>query len=102
MNHLTCKAGVLDTIYHPSYMTAIFSTSAVLGLDNVIDEWTGLPRIQERKAAASMSMIAGQGKHLGHGCKRGTYLTGRCECFKAGLSNSECRGGINNNCVNKD
>ena len=44
--HLACNAGVLDTLYHPSYMTAISSTSAVLGLDNVIDEWTGLLRIK--------------------------------------------------------
>ena len=100
---LACKAGVLDTLYHPSYMTAVSSTSAVLALDNVIDEWTGSPRIKERKTAASMSMVGGQGKHLGCGCKRGTCHTGRCACFKAGLKcNSKCHGGINNNCVNKD
>jgi hypothetical protein len=28
---LACKAGVLDTLYHPSYMTVIPSTSVVLG-----------------------------------------------------------------------
>ena len=61
---LACKAGVLDTLYHPSYMTAISSTSAILGLDNVIDEWAGLPRKSERKAAASMSMVGGERKHM--------------------------------------
>jgi hypothetical protein len=101
--HLAFKAGVLDTLYHPSYMTTISSTSAVLGLDNVIDEWTGLPRIKERKAAALMSMVGGQGKHLGSGCKSGTCRTGRCACFKAGLKcNSKCHGVVNKNCVNKD
>ena len=46
---LACNAGVLDTLYHSSYMTAIQSKSTVLGLNNVIDEWAGFPRIKERK-----------------------------------------------------
>jgi hypothetical protein len=103
MYRLACKAGVLDTLYHPSYMTSVAANSKVLGLDNVLDEWTGLPRIKERKAAASVSMVGGQGKHLGCGCKNGTCRTGRCSCFKAGLEcNSKCHGGINKNCINKD
>ena len=58
---------------------------------------------KERIAAASVSMVGGQGKHLGCGCKSGTCRTGRCSCFKAGLKcNSKCHGGINKNCVNKD
>ena len=32
MYHLACKAGVLDTLHNPSYMTAIPSTSIILGL----------------------------------------------------------------------
>ena len=100
---LACNAGVLDILYHPSYMTAVQSTSTVLGLNSIIDEWTGLPKIKERKAAASVSMVGGQGKHLGCGCKSGTCHTGRCACFKAGLiCNSKCHGGINKNCVNKE
>ena len=103
MYHLACKAGVLDTLYHPSYMTSVAANSTLLGLDTVLDEWTGLPRIKERKAAASVSMVGGQGKHLGCGCKSGTCRTGRCACFKAGLKcNSKCHGGINKNCINKD
>jgi hypothetical protein len=78
-------------------------TAPLLGLDTVLDEWTGLPRIKERKAAASMSMVGGQGKHLGCGCKSGTCRTGRCACFNARLKcNSKCHGGINKNCINKD
>ena len=41
-------------------MSLVASKSTALGLDNVLDEWTGLPSIKERKAAASMSMV----KHL--------------------------------------
>ena len=37
MYHLACKAGVLDTLYHPSRITTIESTSEVLGLESVID-----------------------------------------------------------------
>ncbi len=100
---LACKAGVLDTLYHPSYMTSVASNTKLLGLDSVLDEWTGLPRIKERKAAASVSMVGGQGKHRGCGCKAGTCRTARCACFKAGLlCNSKCHGGINKNCVNKE
>jgi hypothetical protein len=103
MYRLACKAGVLDTLYHPSYITAVPTSSDVMGFENVCDQWTGLPRIKERTAAASVSMVGGQGKHLGCGCKSGTCRTGRCSCFKAGLKcNSKCHGGINKNCVNKD
>ena len=103
MYRLACKAGGLDTLYHPSYITEVSASSEVMGLDNVCDQWTGLPRIKERTAAASVSMVGGQGKHLGCGCKSGTCRTGRCSCFKAGLKcNSKCHGGINKNCVNKD
>ncbi len=63
---LACKAGVLDTLYHLSYMTAVPTSNVVVGLVNVNDQWTGLPRIK-RMAAASMSMGGGQGKHLGCG-----------------------------------
>ena len=103
MYHLACRAGVLDTLYHPSHMTTIESTSEILGLQNVIDEWTGLPRIKERKAAVSLSIVGGQGKYIGCGCKSGTFHNKRCTCFKAGLKcNSKCHGGINKSCVNCD
>ena len=38
MYRLACKAGVLDTLYHPSYMRVIPTTSDILGLENVIDQ----------------------------------------------------------------
>ena len=43
MYRLACKAGVLDTLYHPSYITEVSASSEVMGLDNVCDQWTGLP-----------------------------------------------------------
>ena len=42
---LACNAGVLDTLYHPSFMRVIPTANVVLGLENVIDQWTGLPLI---------------------------------------------------------
>ncbi len=84
-------------------MTSVASNTKLLGLDSVLDEWMGLPRIKERKAAASVSMVGGQGKHLGCGCKAGACCTARCSCFKARLlCNSKCHGGINKNCINKE
>ena len=46
-------------------MTSIASTSEVLGLENDLDEWWDLQKIKEMKAAASMSMVSGQGNILG-------------------------------------
>lgn len=37
---LACKAEVLDTLYRPSYMTVLNSTSGDLGLESVIHMWT--------------------------------------------------------------
>ena len=91
---VACLAGVLEM--------AMQSTSQVLGLNSIIDEWTGLPKIKERKVAASVSMVGGQVKHLGYGCKSGTCRTGRC-AFKAGLiCISKYHGDINKNCENKE
>jgi hypothetical protein len=104
MYYLACKAGVLATLYHPSYKTSIASNSEILGLASVPDEWTGLPAIKERTAAAAaLSMVRGQGKYLGCGCKSGPCRTARCSCFQAGMNcNSKCHWGVNKNCTNKD
>jgi hypothetical protein len=76
MYRFACKEGVLDTLYHPSYIAAVPTSIVVVGLENVCDQWNGLPRIKERAARASMSMVGGQGKNLGCGCKSGTRHTG--------------------------
>jgi hypothetical protein len=57
MYHLACNAGVLDMLYHPSYMTC---NSNVLVIEDVINEWMGLSIIKERKAATSMSIVGDQ------------------------------------------
>jgi hypothetical protein len=99
---LACEADVPDSFSDMSYMTAILSVSSILGLESVTDKWTGLPMIKEKKTAASMSMVGGQGKHLGCGFKSRTCPTGRYTCFMAGLKyNSKCHGDINKNCMNK-
>ena len=40
MYRLACKAGVLDTLYHPSYITEVSASSEVMGFENVCDQWT--------------------------------------------------------------
>ncbi len=49
-------------------MISVASNSTVLSLENVLDRCMGLSRINQRIAAASMSMVGGQGK-LGCGFK---------------------------------
>ena len=49
MCHLAYKAGVLATLYHPSYMTSVVANKEILELSSVPDEWTGLSVIKERK-----------------------------------------------------
>ena len=66
-------------------MTSVASTQKVCGQVNILDEWLGLPKMKQRKPAASMCMVGGPGQHLGCGCKSGTSHTGKCVCMKAGL-----------------
>ena len=56
MYRLACKAGVLATLYHPSYLTSVAANSEILGLNSVPDEWTGLPVIKERKLPNVLKM----------------------------------------------
>jgi len=37
---LACNVGVLDTLYHPSYITAVSTSNVVVGLENMCDQWT--------------------------------------------------------------
>ena len=81
---LACKAGIIDLLYHPSYITEVSASSEVMGLDNVCDHWTGLPRIKERTAAALVSMVGGQEKHLGCGSKVALVVHGVVHVLKQG------------------
>ena len=48
MYRLACKSGVLSRLYHPSYITTVAADPKILGLESVLHEWTGLPRMTER------------------------------------------------------
>lgn len=102
MYRLACKSGVLSRLYHPSYITTVAADPKILGLESVLDEWTGLPRMTEREAARTVSLVGGQGKHLGCKCKRSTCQTKRCSCFQNGMKcSSSCHGVAGNKfCVN--
>jgi hypothetical protein len=111
---LACENMIKDCTFHISGQemakvinysdSTISSTKALMLIEKNPDaEKTGLHKIKERKAAASVSMVGGQGKRLECGCKSGTFRTGRCACFKAGIKcTSKCHRGINKYCVNKE
>lgn len=97
MYRLASQTGVLSRLYHPSYITSVAADPKMLGLQNVLDEWTGLPKISEREASRVVSMVGGQGKHLGCKCKKGTCQTKRCSCYVNGLKcSSACHGSVEN------
>jgi hypothetical protein len=66
---LAFKSGVLSRLYHPSYITTVAADPKISGLESVLDEWTGLPQMTEHEAARAVSLVGGQGKHLGCKCK---------------------------------
>ena len=43
----------------------------MLCLQNVLDEWTGLPKISERETLRVVSLVGEQGKHLATNAKKG-------------------------------
>jgi hypothetical protein len=99
MYRLASKSGVLSRLYHPSYITTVAADPKILGLESVLDEWTGLPQMTEREAARAVSLVGGQGKHLGCKCKRSTCQTKRCSCFLNGMKcSSSCHGVAGNKC----
>ena len=102
MYRLASKTGVLSRLYHPSYITTVAADPKILGLESVLDEWTGLPTMTEREAARAVSLVGGQGKHIGCKCKRSTCRTKRCSCFQNGMQcNSSCHGVAGNKlCAN--
>jgi hypothetical protein len=87
MYHLACKASVLDTLYHPSYMMAVSSTSAVLGSEDVIDEW--IKKLQHLCPwLASKEYILDVGAKVAHAILEGVHALTELKC------NSTCHGGI--------
>ena len=97
---LACAKGPLQGLYHRSYLTVIpMATRGTLGLEDIFISWRGVAAITERAAAASTSVIGGQGVNR---CNcRGECNTKRCMCFKGGkLCGSQCHGGDNSKCQN--
>ena len=98
---LACAKGPLKNWYSRSRINAVpLGSAASLGLTNVLAAWEGMAPITERAAAASVSLVGGQGKKF-CGC-RGKCNTKQCCCKKAArLCNSHCHGGVHNkNCKN--
>ncbi|KAL9181125.1 hypothetical protein ACHAXT_009930 [Thalassiosira profunda] len=94
---LACAKGPLKNY---RIISVPLGSAASLGLTNVLTAWEGMAPITERAAAASVSLVGGQGKKF-CGC-RGKCNNRQCCCKKAGrLCNSHCHGGVHNkNCKN--
>ena len=103
MYHLACAAGVLERLYHPSHINPVpLADPFAQGLNNALTNWKGLPVIKEWEAAASVSLLGGQGIKDFCSC-RGKCANNQCSCIKANRRcGSKCHGGINKNCLNHD
>ena len=101
---LACAKGPLQRLYDRSSINLVPQGSRLtLGLDHVYTSWRGMTKITERAAAASTSMVGGQGKKDKCGCKKGKCSTNQCACFQAKRNcGSHCHGGLNSNCNNCD
>ncbi len=60
MYWLASQAGVLSRLCHPSYITSVAANPEMLCLQNVLDEWTGPPKISEREASRVVSLDGGK------------------------------------------
>ena len=98
---LAAKNGVLKTKY-PYHRISVVKNATVdlMGLKDAFEGWTGMPKISERKASRSTSIVGGQGV-VKCDC-RGLCDTRRCKCFKADRKcNSRCHRN-NDDCTNHD
>ena len=97
---LACAKGPLQNLYTRVYCTPVPNGSMkMLGLDAIFNNWGEMKTLTEREAAASTSLVGGQGKKDRCGCK-GACDTKRCACFKAKrFCGSSCHKG-NTKCTN--
>ena len=59
---LVCGKGQLKNLYARSYINPVpNATPNLMGLQEVYESWQGLPKISEREAARSTSIVGGQG-----------------------------------------
>ena len=101
MYRLACATGPINVLYQRSYINPVKSiTAEMAGLQKALDGWQGMPQQGLRAAMAVQSITGGQGFVR---CKcKGTCLSGKCKCRKAGRQcNSRCHRD-NSKCCNKD
>jgi hypothetical protein len=97
---LANKAGVYQDVVSRAYLHPLAASPALVGLEHVVREWEGMPKVGIRKIAASLSIAGGQG--LLHCACKGKCDNARCACFKAGRKcNSRCHKG-SKACCNYD
>jgi len=104
---LASKHGVLQNLYHRSYITVIEkATPKLMGLESILENWNDpskkIPILYEREAAKKASLVGGQGTKNYCGCQVGKCSSNLCVCFKAKrVCNSRCHGSLPNiNCKN--
>ena len=98
---LACSKGPLKNLYTRVYITPVpQGCRKVLGMDTIFETWKDKALITEREAAASTSLVGGQGKKGRCGCK-GKCNTNHCCCKRdKRLCGSQCHRGLHHNCTN--
>lgn len=87
---LACRAGVLKSLRHRSYVHPLVGvTPRLVGLQDALTTWKTMPEVGDRSCARFLSSVGGQG--LLHCACTGNCLSGKCSCYKAGREcNSRC------------
>ena len=99
---LVCAKGPMQNLYSRVYITVVKDACPKsLGMDTILTCWRGKATVTEREAAASTSLVGGQGvKRCGCRAKCGTK---RCACKKEGhFCGSACHGGLHHCCTNTE
>ena len=58
---LANKAGVCQDVVSRAYLHPLAASPALVGLEHVLREWEGMPKVGIRKIAASLSIAGGKG-----------------------------------------
>ena len=98
---LACTTGVVNTLYTRSYIAPQWqATPALMGLEECLSGWQGMPRVSLRACVTVQSAVGGQGM-LRCDCAA-KCATLKCSCFKADRKcNSRCHKG-SKKCCNLD
>ena len=98
---LACIKSPLKNLYTQVYITPVpQGCREVLGMETIFETWRGKAPITEREAAASTSLVVGQGKkgRCGYAGKCDTLC---CSCKKEKrLYGSQYHRGLHHNCTN--